>query len=192
MQDADDAGQVALALVRVRRLLADAPTHWPARAFLARTLATLRRPVEARAVLDHLIADSPRPSPDARYVLDMADGELSARAGDVERALRAYQRVRDQLPECADAYVFAGALLAVHGRLAEAEAMHRAGTGCLTGAPDESWYNLGLVLRAQERYAEAAAAFVRAIEIDPAYEVARAALADVRAAMADESPTPPS
>ena len=39
------------------------------------------------------------------------------------------------------------------------------------------------MLRAQERPVEAAAAFARALELDPAYAAARAALADVTAVL---------
>jgi tetratricopeptide (TPR) repeat protein len=97
--------------------------------------------------------------------------------------------MRALLPRDATGHIFAGALLARLGRLEEAEAMHRAGTGFVEGAVDEAWYNLGLVLRGQERHAEAAAAFERAVALDPADREYRRALDDMRAALALDAAT---
>ena len=57
--------------------------------------------------------------------------------------------------------------------------MYRQATRCTTGCTDEAFFNLGLVLRAQERFEEAAGCFREAIRIDPKYRVAKRALRDV-------------
>jgi len=48
---------------------------------------------------------------------------------------------------------------------------------------DEAWHNLGLILRAQDRLAESADCFERALAIDCNYTAAQDALADVTLAM---------
>lgn len=76
-----------------------------------------------------------------------------------------------------------GTLFQNKGDDAAAERVHRQGTTCSRGCIDESYYNLGLVLRALRRYREARSCFERAIEIDPHYKEARRARKDVRRAL---------
>lgn len=78
--------------------------------------------------------------------------------------------------------IYLGLTLALQGRLRDAERVHRSATQCLEGCIDEAFYNLGLVLRAQERYQEAAECFREAIRRDPKYRIARRALRDVELA----------
>jgi tetratricopeptide (TPR) repeat protein len=49
---------------------------------------------------------------------------------------------------------------------------------------DEAYFNLGLVLRAQERYQEALACFEKALELTPDYREAITAKSDVEKAIA--------
>ena len=59
----------------------------------------------------------------------------------------------------------------------------RRGTLCISGCIHEAYLNLGYILRAQERYEEAAACFQHAIDLDPEYEDAQTAKADVERAI---------
>ena len=181
--EAHEAEHPAVALARVRRLLAARPGDWAARLLLVKLLTEFARYAEARAVLEALADDPISARPRPRLLVIRAVAELHDRAGDHEPALRAYARLRELAPDDTDGFVLGGALAARLGRLIEAEAIYRAGTACTAGALDECWHNLGLVLRAQERPVEAAAAFARALELDPAYAAARAALADVTAVL---------
>jgi tetratricopeptide (TPR) repeat protein len=70
-------------------------------------------------------------------------------------------------------------LLAVSGRLTEAEAVHRKATRCPEGCIDEAHLNLGLVLKARQRYAEARACFQKALKITPNYKDALRQLKDM-------------
>lgn len=189
--EAHEAEHPAVALARVRRLLAAAPTDWPARLLLGKLLTEFARYAEARATLDALADDPISSRPRPRLLVIRAIAELHDRAGDREPALRAYERLRELAPEDTDGYVLGGALLARLGKLDEAAAVYQAGTACTAGAVDECWHNLGLVRRAQERHAEAAAAFGRALELDPTYAAARAALADVTDVLALPDLEPP-
>ena len=92
------------------------------------------------------------------------------------------RRLIEELPNDTQGYIYLGACLARQGKLEEAEAAHREGTK-REGLPDEAFFNLGLVLRSQGRFAEAKEAFEDAIAIDPKYTVAKTALEDVTKAL---------
>ena len=87
------------------------------------------------------------------------------------------------MPDEASGHIYIGGVLAKSGRLKEAETAHRVAIRCTQGCRDEAYLNLGLVLRAQERYDEAATCFEQALKLDPKYVAARKALRDVRNTM---------
>ncbi|HUG94219.1 MAG TPA: tetratricopeptide repeat protein, partial [Planctomycetaceae bacterium] len=91
-----------------------------------------------------------------------------------------YRRALDAGPHAAQPHIYLGGFLARRGRLEEAEDVHRRGTGCSHGPVDEAWLNLGLVLRAQERFNEALKCFEAALRLDPDYGKAATAAEDVR------------
>ena len=70
-------------------------------------------------------------------------------------AERWFRRAVALRPSDATDYIFLGALLAIAGRLSEAEAVHRRATKCKEGCRDEAYLNLGLVLRALGRWRSA-------------------------------------
>ena len=106
-------------------------------------------------------------------------GRLFDESGAHDDAARWYREAIDADPTDASHRIFLGGMLAKLGRFEEAEAEHRAATQCAEGDIDEAYLNLGFVLRAQARFAEAAACFRTAIHIDPGYKAARRALRDV-------------
>ena len=61
----------------------------------------------------------------------------------------------------------------------EAKKYHLASIEVNTQEPDEAFYNLGLISRAEERYKEAKEYFEKAIQICPEYPVAIDALKDI-------------
>ena len=71
-------------------------------------------------------------------------------------------------------------MLAKQGEFAEAKRCHRRAIKLETSPPDEAYYNLGLILRAERRFAAALDAFDAAIRIDPDYSLAKCARRDVR------------
>lgn len=99
--------------------------------------------------------------------------------GNLRLAERHYRRAIAANPREASWRIMLGGLLARMGRLREAAAMHRRATRCPLGARDEAWLNLGLVLRAQERFVEARQCFRRALRLDPRYREADVALRDL-------------
>ena len=75
--------------------------------------------------------------------------------------------------------IFLGACLAKQGRFSEAKKCQRKAIKIASDSPDEAYYNLGLILRAEERYEEACNCFDKALELDPDYTVAKEARSDV-------------
>ena len=110
-------------------------------------------------------------------------GTLIGWRGDDTAAQQWFQKAIDEFPGDTQGYIYLGGLLARRGRLAEAEQTHRRGTLCISGCIHEAYLNLGYILRAQERYEEAAACFQHAIDLDPEYEDAQTAKADVERAI---------
>jgi tetratricopeptide (TPR) repeat protein len=95
-----------------------------------------------------------------------------------------YQKAIDEGPDEAASYIFLGGAQARKGKLRQAEETHRRATRCPEGMIDEAYHNLGLVLRGQGRFGEAAECFRKAIELCPNYADAIEALQDVEAALA--------
>jgi tetratricopeptide (TPR) repeat protein len=107
-------------------------------------------------------------------------GHFHDARGELARAARWYQRAIDTAPNHASAHIFLGGVFARQGRLREAEKVHRRATEtCDEGYIDEAFLNLALVLRAQERFEEAATCLREAIRIDPDYADAKKVLRDV-------------
>ena len=110
-------------------------------------------------------------------------GHLHRYRGDFAIAEQWYQKAVDEDPDEVASYVFLGAVQARQGKLTRAEETHRKGTQCPEGPVDEAHHNLGLVLRGQNRLAEAMECFRKAIELCPEYPDAIEALQDVEAAL---------
>ncbi len=111
-------------------------------------------------------------------------GDICRETGRLDQAASWYRKAIEAAPEEATFPILLGGMLAKQGRFAEAEASHRAATACSAGHVDEAYLNLGLVLRAQERFEEAAECFRESIRRDPGYREARQALRDVRLCLA--------
>jgi tetratricopeptide (TPR) repeat protein len=177
LRAARDADLTALAVKRARRFLARYPEHGPAWHILGQALTELARYSEAEQPLWNALRLCPG---HLRRIPLTSLGDFHDSRGDLARAASWYQRAIDAAPNHASGYIFLGGVLARQGRLREAEKVLRRATetsdeGCL----DEAFLNLALVLRAQERFDEAADCLREAIRIDPEYGVARQVLRDV-------------
>jgi len=111
-------------------------------------------------------------------------GHLHRDSGHYDEAEKWYRKAIEFDPDDAGRHTFLGALLAKKGDLKAAEESHRKGTRCSKGPMDEAYLNLGLVLRAQERYAEALECFKRALELDQDYKEAARAKLDMEKVLA--------
>jgi tetratricopeptide (TPR) repeat protein len=118
-------------------------------------------------------------------------GHLYSHKGNFRQAEAWYRRAIAGNPSDAGYRVFLGGLLAIAGRLREAETVHRRATLCKKGCIDEAYLNLGLVLRAQERYREALKCFRKALRLDPGYKQAKKEIADVQSVLQQGKVTAP-
>lgn len=166
----------ALTICYARRYLESYPQHAPGWANLGLALIELAHYQEAEEALTlslQLCPESKRQYPMAQL------GNLFCAKGDCAAAERWYRRAMEADPHEATWHIFLGSMLAKQGRLQEAEKVHRTATACDRGCIDEAYLNLGLVLRALERFQEAADCFRASLRLDPKCRVARQALRDV-------------
>ncbi len=172
----DDRGMIVSLLHGTRRYLVERPKARGVWSGYARTLYELRRFEEARAAITR--AGGFR-LPERRPWTFAFLGQIYSAKGSFRIAERWYRRAMNVQPQQADWRYRLGGLAAKAGRLEEAVALHRTATKCKTGCIDEALLNLGLCLRALDRFAEARTCFRRAIALDPKSKEAKDALADV-------------
>ena len=173
---------VASQLEHARRYTADHPKRFEGWVALADAMWSMARYREARAALeraDRLV------SPKVRYRVCAQWGHFYKQKGDLKSATRWYRKAIAAKPSTGR-HVFLGAVLARQGSYAEAKAQYRAAIRLASDEDpiDEAHYNLALVLRAEEKYGEAARQLQHALSIDPDYKLAKEILKDVRLAMA--------
>jgi tetratricopeptide (TPR) repeat protein len=180
LRAAHKADLPALTVARALEFLREHPECGPAWKVLGAALVDLARHDEAEHALKQALSLCP---PDKLWIPLAEIGHLHKARGEYKAAVAWYRRAIDKMPEEASGYIYLGGVLAKSGRLKEAEAAHRAAIRCTEGCRDEAYLNLGLVLRAQERYDEAATCFEQALKLDPKYVAARKALRDVRNTM---------
>jgi tetratricopeptide (TPR) repeat protein len=182
VNEAADADDHALAILRARRFVADFPDASFVWFLLGEALVALARYEEADVALAKAAETC---APKSLRVVYSRWGQRFDSSGDYEAAKGWYRKLIEDSPHDTMGYILLGSVLAKQGRLREAEDTHRAGTRCAEGDVDEAYLNLGYVLRAQERFAEAAECFREALRRDPDYRHAKDALKDVTACLAE-------
>lgn len=169
---------VALALLRVRRYLDTSPEDFVAWALLGDILGDLGRYREGRTAIAKAITLWPGERKDWVYTA-MAD--LYRKKGANRIAERWYRKAVELDPSALN-LIFLGAILQRQGRLKEAKSYQQRAAKRKSDLRDEALYNLGLIARGEEDFGRAENYFRRAIEIDPKYALAKAALRDVERA----------
>ena len=180
MMHFDSRGMVCCTLSLARRYVVDYPRDGFGWLLLGISLCAVARYTEA---LSALRAASRLCPPTQVHLVRNNFGRLYQQKGNFRRAETWFRRAIQSSPLDATSYIYLGALLGLEGRLMESEAVHRRATLCEGGCIDEAFFNLGLVLRAQEKYPEAIACFQKALAIDPTYKLAIKELADMSKAM---------
>ena len=170
------AKHVGCTVELARRYLASHPKHCVVWLYYADALYDMARYTESLAALRRAVRLWPSKM---LHLVYYRFGNIHKQRGAFRLAERWYRRAIEVSPSNATYRIFLGSFLARAGRLQEAEAVHRRATRCKEGCIDEAFLNLGLVLRALERYADARKCFQRALVIDPKYKAAREELSDV-------------
>ena len=175
---AEESG--AYQIERLKALVRNAPESAGGWRRLGRALSELSRFDEA---LDALQRAQSLADPGRLVFVYCDTGELFRHRGDDAAAEAWFRKATDHDADDTQGYIYLGGLLARRGRLSEAEGVYRRAIQCRRGCLDEAWHNLGLVLRALERYDEAIQCFERAMSIDPQFKEARLAKRDVAKVM---------
>jgi len=176
-----DKGWVASTVEAARDVLKADPKQPDALLMMADSLEEMARYRESLAALDEIRRFAP---PEKQHHVCWRLGSTYRNRGSFRLAAKWFQRAIELRPQNPGYRIFLGALIASRGGLRAAEVIHRRATRCKEGCVDEAFLNLGLVLRAQERYLEARKCFRRALVLDPKYREAREALADVEHVLA--------
>jgi len=176
-----DAGEHAFALELSRELLQEFPDYNIGWVLQGVVLYELARYDEAEQVLHNAIQGLPLECLHHAYI---HLGHLCRERGDYDDAEKWYRKAVELDPDNAGRHIFLGMLLAKRGDFSGAETSHRNATRCSDGAVDEAYLNLGLVLRAQERYKEALACFEKALALTSDYQEAITAKADIEKTIA--------
>lgn len=179
--EASDNALPALTIARARDLLEDYPEDPTAWMFLGMGLTELARYEEAEEALENAIVYC---APGAKWSMYSEMGHMHKAKGDFKRAERYFRKAVAEEPDESTVYTFLGDILFYQGRLPECEGTFRKGTTCGSGCMYEAYHNLGVALRAEDRFVEAAECFTHVLELNPGYEPAMDALKDIRAAIA--------
>lgn len=174
--EAEDADQEAYVRFLCEEILAAHPDHALTLVRYARVLISFAQYEKAAEALDR--AEALIMPERLHWVLGQR-GHLLAHTGDFDLAEAEYLDAHQLEPEQASYLIYAGSVAFRRGDLRRAEELARQATQCRDGCIDEAYFNLGGYLLSQQRYAEARECYVRAIEIDPDYEIARERLDDV-------------
>jgi tetratricopeptide (TPR) repeat protein len=173
---ADEAGHVALTRHLCEQVLADYPTHGSTLIRYAACLVDLSLYEDAAAVLDRAEQVVPR---ERRQLVLAQRGHLFQSMGVHAEAERYFVSAHEQDPNNATYLIYAGSAAFARGDITRAESFARKALECPEGCVDEAYFNLGGYLLAQKKYDEARTCYVRAIEMDPDYEVAKSRLDDL-------------
>src|SRR5207249_3686015 len=159
-----------------RQFLRDYPEDVDAWLILGKALSDADRYEEAEQAFVKAIEFTPQ---DRRSVPYAHMGYLFELSGNLTEAAAWYGRAVKAAAHVASFHNDMGRLLARQGRLHDAEVCFRLASECEFGNIEQAVFFLGLVLRSQERFAEAADCFRKVLQSDPEHRPARWALRDV-------------
>ena len=171
-----DENVPAFTVLEARRFLDKFPDDLGAWALLGMTLTDMARFDEAELALTKALELCPSGFEAPLYV---EVGQLWEARSDYARAAEFYLKADELQPGDNTWRIYLGALDAKLGNFESAESHYRKALSYEDGQFDEAYFNLGLIYRAQERFAEAAECFREAIRLDPEYKIAKDALLDV-------------
>lgn len=176
IREAEDRDRSSMAEVHCLALLEEFPTHAGTWAALANAHMNLARFDEAEAALEQAMEHVPD---DLAHIVHSKMGHLELLRGDRAAAMGHYRSAHELAPERAGPLIYLGSAHLEAGDLELSETTFRRATEATEGAIDEAHFNLARALVSQRRHGEAREALERALEMDPAYDPARALLEEL-------------
>ena len=178
LREADHAGQVACTRYLCEAILDRFPNHGPTLIRYAGVLIELALYDAAGCILDR--ADAVVPG-DQRHLVLAQRGHMLEHMGDFAASEKQHLAAHDLDPNDATYLIYAGSVA-----FRRAEELARKAVSCSEGCLDEAYLNLGGYLLAQRRYVEARDCYLRSLEIDPEYSIAKKRLVDVERVIATQ------
>ncbi|MEO0414578.1 MAG: tetratricopeptide repeat protein [Verrucomicrobiota bacterium] len=176
MRQADKEGHVALTRHLCEQVLAVKPDHGPTLIRYAACLTNLSLYDDASAALER--AERVVPT-DMRHFVLAQWGHLRESQGDFDTAEQLFLSAYEHDSDDATYLIYAGSSAFARGDVVRAEKLARQALSCSEGCIDEAYFNLGGYLLAQKQYEEARECYLRAIELDPNYDIAKKRLDDL-------------
>ena len=173
---ADQEENWALCRLLAEKHLAKFPNHGPTLVTYARALITFAQYEKAGEVLD--LAETVVEAEAMMYVHSMR-GTLLDEQGRHAEAERSFMKAHELDPQDSAFLIFAAGCAYQSGALDRSEALARKAVACNDDFLDEACFNLAGTLLSQGRYEEAREFYVKALEIDPEYDIAAKRLEDV-------------
>jgi tetratricopeptide (TPR) repeat protein len=142
---------------------------------LADALFNMARYNEARNALEKSKLLCPKEN---LHIVFHQIGHLYKEKGNYPKAKKWYRKSIENNATTRN-FIFLGSCLAKQGKFKEAKECHRKAIEISSDPPDEAYFNLGLILRAEKKFEKALESFEKALEFDPEYKIVEEAKIDI-------------
>ena len=176
LKDADDSDLIGLSRYLCEKILESDPKN-------ARVLTTYARQEISLGQYDAAakalyLAERHAPPDKLKFVFSQR-GHLFENMGNFADAETWFLKAHELDPADATFLIFAGSAAFQAGDIEKAEKYARKAILCEKGFIDEAYFNLGGYLLSQRRYSEAKECYLKALDIDSEYDLAKERLEDV-------------
>lgn len=176
LMEADNAEQVGYVRYLCEKRLGQFPDHGPTLIVYARTLIELGQYNKARKAIEHARSVVPT---NKLHLVEYQLGHLSVAQGQFIMAINSFMHAHEMKPDDATGLIYAASAAHRMGDIDQAQTLARSATTCAEGCIDEAYFNLGGYLLSDLQYEEARECYVKALEIDPDYTMAKKRLRDI-------------
>ena len=176
LEAADEADQVAFTRHLCEKVLDSEPDHSPTLIRYACCLIEIALYDQASSVLEHAEAVVPDGH---RHLVFAQRGHRLEHMGDYSDSEEQHLMAHELDPNDATYLIYAASVAFRRGDIQRAEDLALKAVDCPEGCIDEAHFNLGGYLLAHKRYEEARDCYLKALEIDSDYSIAKDRLSDV-------------
>ncbi len=171
----------SMALFSIQEYLSLNPDNKPGRLLLGLIYGELSNYKRSFEILDEIKPNEfDNKTFQKLYLSQMGDN--NKKIGNLDLAIEFYDKYIEIDPESANGYIFKGACLALKGEYGLAKEQHLIATK-LKGHPEEAFYNLALICRAEMNFEKAKKYCESSLKIDPKDEIVRHCLDDINEAI---------